>query len=69
MFGRDGALDLSRETLRNRAAEVERQIRKLSALRMALDHAAECPAPSHLECPTFQRLLKVAPRLREKPGA
>lgn len=69
MFGRDGGFDLSRETLRNRAAEVERQIRKLSALKKALDHAADCPAPSHLECPTFQRLLKVAPRLRDKSEA
>lgn len=69
MFGRDGAFDLSRETLRSRAAEVERQIRKLSALKKALDHAADCPAPSHLECPTFQRLLKMAPRLKGKAEA
>jgi len=25
-----------------------------------LRHAAACPAPSHAECPTFQRLLKAA---------
>jgi DNA-binding transcriptional MerR regulator len=66
MFGRDGAFDLARATLRTRAAEVDKQIRRLTALRKALDHAAECPAPSHLECPTFQRLLKLAPRLRGK---
>jgi DNA-binding transcriptional MerR regulator len=66
MFGRDGAFDLSRETLRTRATEVDRQIRKLTALKKALDHAVECPAPSHLECPTFQRLLKMAPRLKDK---
>lgn len=66
IFGRDGAFDLSRETLRSRAAEVDRQIRRLTALKKALDHAAECPAPSHLECPTFQRLLRMAPRLKDK---
>lgn len=69
MFGRDGALDLSRETLRSRAAEVDKQIRRLAALKKALDHAAECPAPSHLECPTFQRLLRMAPRLKDKVEA
>ena len=25
-----------------------------------LRHAAVCPAPSHAECPTFQRLLRAA---------
>jgi hypothetical protein len=25
-----------------------------------LRHAAACPAPSHAQCPTFQRLLKAA---------
>jgi len=25
-----------------------------------LRHAAVCPAPSHAECPTFQRLLAAA---------
>lgn len=64
MFGRNGTFDLSRETLRTKAAEVDRQIRRLTALKNALDHAVECPASSHLECPTFQRLLKLAPRLK-----
>jgi hypothetical protein len=25
-----------------------------------LKHAAVCPAPSHAECPSFQRLLRAA---------
>jgi len=32
----------------------------LKAMSDGLRHAAKCPAPSHAECPTFQRLLKAA---------
>src|SRR5919107_604575 len=36
----------------------------------ALRHVAECPAPSHLECPTFRKLLKTATRRRvSRPAA
>ena len=36
--------------------------RRLSAMRRSLRHAAACPAPSHMECPTFRRLLRAASR-------
>ncbi|RAF76469.1 MerR family transcriptional regulator, partial [Burkholderia multivorans] len=26
----------------------------------ALRYAASCPAPSHLECPSFRQLMRVA---------
>jgi hypothetical protein len=29
-------------------------------MRDGLRHAAACPAPSHLECPTFRRLMRAA---------
>jgi hypothetical protein len=29
-------------------------------MRDGLKHAAACPAPSHMECPTFRRLLRGA---------
>jgi hypothetical protein len=35
-------------------------IRQLTALRNGLRHAAICPAASHMECPSFRRLLKIA---------
>jgi hypothetical protein len=36
-------------------------------MRDGLRHAARCPAASHLECPTFQRLLRAAAvKSREK---
>ncbi|MCU0806119.1 MAG: hypothetical protein MUF79_13705, partial [Burkholderiales bacterium] len=30
------------------------------AMRDGLRHAAACPAPSHLECPSFRRLMSAA---------
>lgn len=69
IFGNDGRPDVPRGRLRERADDLARQIRKLSALEKALRHAAECPAPSHLECPTFRRLLSVATRKRRRRSA
>ena len=60
MFGRNGMPDLPREMLRAKAAEVGRRIDELTALRDTLSHIADCPAPSHLECPSFRRLLAKA---------
>jgi DNA-binding transcriptional MerR regulator len=60
MFGRNGMPDLPRAGLHQKADEIDRQIRELTALRDTLRHVAECPAPSHMECPTFKRLMKVA---------
>ncbi|MDZ4357218.1 MAG: MerR family transcriptional regulator, partial [Variovorax sp.] len=31
-----------------------------TARRDGLRHAAVCPAPGHMECPTFRRILKAA---------
>jgi DNA-binding transcriptional MerR regulator len=60
MFRKDGTPDLPRTALRERADKLDRQIRDLTALRNALKHVADCRAPSHLECPKFRRLLRVA---------
>ncbi|AHD00126.1 helix-turn-helix domain-containing protein [Leisingera methylohalidivorans] len=59
LFGKDGQPDLPRGQLHARADALEVQIRELSALRDALRHVADCPAPSHLECPKFQKLLQA----------
>jgi DNA-binding transcriptional MerR regulator len=64
MFGSDGAPDLPRAILHQRADDLDRQIRELTSLRDTLRHVADCPAPSHLECPTFQRLVGMAGRHR-----
>ena len=59
MFGRDG-LQLPRPAMHQRADEIDRQIRELTTLSILLRHVAECRAPSHLECPTFRRLMDLA---------
>jgi DNA-binding transcriptional MerR regulator len=60
MFGPEGRPRLDRQMLAAKADELDKTIRKLSAMRDSLRHAAVCPAPSHMECPTFRRLLKAA---------
>src|SRR5687768_12727706 len=60
MFGADGRPRIDRRMLAAKAAELDGTIRRLLAMRKGLRHAAKCPAPSHLECPTFRRLMKGA---------
>lgn len=60
MFGRNGMPDLPRDVLREKADEIDRRIHELTALRDTLRHVADCPAPSHMECPTFRRLVDAA---------
>lgn len=62
MFAPDGRPRIDRAQLAAKAEELDGRIRELGALRDGLRHAAACPAPSHLECPTFRRLLRVAAR-------
>lgn len=62
MFSPDGRLRLRREKLADKADELDRTIRRLAAMRDGLRHAAVCKAPSHLECPTFRRLVRAAGR-------
>jgi DNA-binding transcriptional MerR regulator len=57
MFAPDGRPQIDRRVLAAKAKELDSTIRKLSAMRDGLRHAAVCPAPSHMECPTFRRLL------------
>ncbi|HCY64156.1 MAG TPA: MerR family transcriptional regulator [Oxalobacteraceae bacterium] len=60
MFAPDGHPQIDRQLLAEKAQELDRTIRKLSAVRDSLRHAAVCPAPSHMECPTFRRLMATA---------
>lgn len=60
MFSPDGRLRLRRDRLADKADDLDRTIRRLSAMRDGLRHAANCKAPSHLECPTFRRLVLAA---------
>jgi len=60
MFAPDGKPNIDRQMLDAKADELDRTIAELSALRDGLRHAAQCPAPSHMECPTFRRILRSA---------
>ena len=60
MFGADGRPRIDRKMLAAKADELDRTLRKLTAMRDGLRHAAACPAPSHMECPTFRRMLRAA---------
>ncbi|HVY00673.1 MAG TPA: helix-turn-helix domain-containing protein [Pseudorhodoplanes sp.] len=60
MFSPDGRVRIDRGMLAAKADELDRTIRRMAAMRDGLRHAAVCRAPSHLECPTFRRLLAAA---------
>jgi DNA-binding transcriptional MerR regulator len=60
MFGPDGRPRIDRQMLAAKADELDETIRRLRAIRRSLRHAAACPARSHMECPTFRRLLRTA---------
>jgi len=70
IFAPDGRPRIDRRMLAGKADELDRTIRQLSAMRDGLRHAAACPAPSHMECPTFRRLMSAAASgaRRKKPG-
>ncbi|CAN7653158.1 helix-turn-helix domain-containing protein [Variovorax sp. LjRoot84] len=60
LFTREAQPRIDRQMLAAKAQELDKTIRKLSAMRDGLLHAAACPAPSHMECPTFRRILQAA---------
>jgi len=62
------APQVDRNLLMARADEIDSTIKRLQAMSDGLRHAAKCPAPNHAQCPTFQRLVKVAAAARLKQG-
>ena len=59
MFPLGGDTSIDRGLLSAKAAEIDRTIRRLTSMRNGLQHAAACPEASHLDCPSFQRILRV----------
>lgn len=68
MFGKDGTPDLPRVSLHQRADQIDRQIEGLVMLSKALRHVAECSAETHMDCPKFRRLMRLAPALVARTG-
>jgi DNA-binding transcriptional MerR regulator len=60
MFAPDGRLRIDRQMLAAKAKELDETIRRLTAMRDGLRHAAACAAPSHLKCPKFRRIVRAA---------
>ncbi len=61
-----GGTEIDREQLLLKADELDKNIKQLTTMRNGLRHAAECEAPSHLECPKFQRVMKLANKAQLK---
>jgi DNA-binding transcriptional MerR regulator len=60
MLQPQGGASINRQLLADKADQIDLKVRQLQAMSRGLRHAAACPAPSHAQCPTFQRLLKAA---------
>lgn len=60
MLSPSGGPRIDRQLLAAKAEAIDRTVRQLRAVSRGLRHAAVCPAPSHAQCPTFQKLLKAA---------
>jgi DNA-binding transcriptional MerR regulator len=66
VFAADGKVRIKREMLAAKADELDATIKRLVAMRNGLRHAAACKAPSHMECPTFRRILARASDVRRR---
>jgi DNA-binding transcriptional MerR regulator len=60
LFSGNGRPRIDKQLLAAKADQLDTTIKELTAMRDGLRHAVNCRAPSHMECPTFQRLLKAA---------
>jgi DNA-binding transcriptional MerR regulator len=60
VFAEGGQTRIDRRQLTAKADDLDRTIYQLTAMRDGLRHAAACRAPSHMECPKFRQLLRLA---------
>ncbi|URQ59795.1 helix-turn-helix domain-containing protein [Pantoea alhagi] len=59
---------IQREQLLAKAEEIDNTIKRLTKVRDGLRHVANCSAPSHMQCPQFQKIIKAAQRPTTHPG-
>jgi DNA-binding transcriptional MerR regulator len=62
MLPKSATTGIDRTRLNAKADDIDRTIRRLTAMRDGLRHAAACPEPDQLQCPTFRRLMSRAVR-------
>lgn len=60
MFVPGGEPAIDRALLASKADQIDALVVRLEAMSKGLRHAAACPAPSHMACPTFRKLLASA---------
>jgi len=60
MFAANHQPLVDRQALLAKAEHIDATIKRLTIMRNCLKHAAVCQAPSHLECPSFRRLMQAA---------
>ena len=56
----DGETRIPSAALLDKADEIDHRITELTALRDGLRHVARCQAPSHSQCPRFNRVMNIA---------
>ncbi|WP_432468365.1 helix-turn-helix domain-containing protein [Agarivorans sp. Z349TD_8] len=62
MFDANDELSIDRTLLIQKTTEIDAQIKQLQAIRNSLFHVATCPQTSHLECPSFQKMMSAVKR-------
>ena len=60
MLTPDGLPKMDRGRLDAKAKELDQIIQRLTTIREALRHAAQCPASQPMECPAFRRAVRLA---------
>jgi DNA-binding transcriptional MerR regulator len=60
VFTPEGKPRIDRAMLTAKAEELDGTIQRLTVMRDGLRHAAVCTAPSHMECPHFRRVMRLA---------
>ena len=60
VFAPDGGAQIDRAMLGTKADQIDETVKRLQAMSDSLRHAAVCPAPSHMQCPSFRKLLQAA---------
>ncbi|WP_299579309.1 helix-turn-helix domain-containing protein [uncultured Microbulbifer sp.] len=66
LFTYSGKPNIDREQLLDKADALDKNIRRLEAMRDGLRHVANCPEENQLECANFQNLIKKAMKLQHK---
>ncbi|MEM6706958.1 MAG: helix-turn-helix domain-containing protein [Acidobacteriota bacterium] len=62
MFTGSRGVNIDRSKLLEKASELDRIIERLIVIRDGLQHTADCPSPSLLECPNFRGVMRTAGR-------